>query len=86
MGVDVGRISALGFGIGAALAGLAGGLLITISAINSGIGTAVSIKAFIMIMIGGAGVVARRDPGRRSCSASPRRSATPCSRARSPIS
>ena len=57
MGVDVARISALGFGIGAALAGLAGGLLITISAINSGIGTAVSIKAFIMIMIGGAGVV-----------------------------
>jgi branched-chain amino acid transport system permease protein len=58
MGVDVDRISALGFGIGAALAGLAGGLLITISAMNSGIGTAVSIKAFIMIMIGGAGVVA----------------------------
>jgi branched-chain amino acid transport system permease protein len=57
MGVDVAGISALGFGIGAALAGLAGGLLITISAINSGIGTAVSIKAFIMIMIGGAGVV-----------------------------
>lgn len=58
MGVDVGRISALGFGIGAALAGLAGGLLVTISAINSGIGTAISIKAFIMIMLGGAGVVA----------------------------
>jgi branched-chain amino acid transport system permease protein len=58
MGVNVGRISAFGFGIGAALAGLAGGLLITISAINSGIGTAISIKAFIMIMIGGAGVVA----------------------------
>jgi branched-chain amino acid transport system permease protein len=58
VGVDVNRISALGFGIGAAFAGLAGGLLITISAINSGIGTAISIKAFIMIMIGGAGVVA----------------------------
>jgi branched-chain amino acid transport system permease protein len=58
MGVDVDRISAMGFGIGAALAGLAGGLLVTTSAINSGIGTAISIKAFIMIMIGGAGVVA----------------------------
>lgn len=58
MGVNVGRISALGFGLGAALAGLAGGLLITTSAMNSGIGTAISIKAFIMIMIGGAGVVA----------------------------
>ncbi len=58
MGVNADRISALGFGIGAALAGLAGGLLITISAVNAGIGTATSIKAFIMIMIGGAGVVA----------------------------
>ena len=63
MGVNVDRISALGFGIGAALAGLAGGLLITISAVNAGIGTVTSIKAFIMIMIGGAGVVGR-DPRR----------------------
>jgi branched-chain amino acid transport system permease protein len=58
MGVDVGRISAMGFGIGAALAGLAGGLLITISGVNAGVGTAISTKAFIMIMLGGAGVVA----------------------------
>jgi branched-chain amino acid transport system permease protein len=58
MGVNVDRISALGFGIGAMLAGLAGGLLITISAVNAGIGTVTSIRAFIMIMIGGAGVVA----------------------------
>ncbi len=58
MGVNVERISALGFAIGAALAGLAGGLLITLSGINAGIGTALSTKAFIMIMIGGAGVVA----------------------------
>jgi branched-chain amino acid transport system permease protein len=58
MGVDVERISALGFAIGAALAGLAGGLLVTLSGVNAGIGTALSTKAFIMIMIGGAGVVA----------------------------
>jgi branched-chain amino acid transport system permease protein len=58
MGVDVERISAMGFGIGAALAGLAGALLITVSGVNAGIGGAVSTKAFIMIMIGGAGVVA----------------------------
>jgi branched-chain amino acid transport system permease protein len=57
MGVDIDRISVLGFAIGAALAGLAGGLLITVFAINAGAGAAVSIKAFIMIMIGGAGVV-----------------------------
>jgi branched-chain amino acid transport system permease protein len=58
MGVDINRISAMGFGIGAALAGLAGALLITVSGVNAGIGTAISTKAFIMIMIGGAGVVA----------------------------
>lgn len=57
MGVDIDRIAALGFAIGAALAGLAGGLLVTVLAINSGVGTAISIKAFIMIMLGGAGVV-----------------------------
>jgi branched-chain amino acid transport system permease protein len=58
MGVDVERVRAMGFAIGAALAGLGGGLLVTIQAVNSGIGTATSTKAFIMIMIGGAGVVA----------------------------
>ena len=58
MGVDVERISAMGFGIGAALAGLAGALLVTVSGVNAGIGGAISTKAFIMIMIGGAGVVA----------------------------
>lgn len=57
MGVDVQRISMLGFGLGAALAGVAGALLVTVSGVNAGIGTAISTKAFIMIMIGGAGVV-----------------------------
>jgi branched-chain amino acid transport system permease protein len=58
MGVDVERISALGFGIGAGFAGLAGALLVTLSGVNAGIGAAITIKAFVMIMIGGAGVVA----------------------------
>ena len=57
MGVDAKRISTLGFGLGAALAGVAGGLLISISGVNAGVGTAISTKAFIMIMIGGAGVI-----------------------------
>ena len=56
-GVNISRYSSLGFGIGAALAGLAGALLVTVSGINSGLGTAISIKAFVMVMIGGAGVV-----------------------------
>jgi branched-chain amino acid transport system permease protein len=58
MGVNVDRISMLGFGVGAGLAGLAGGLLITLSGVNTGIGATITTKAFIMIMIGGAGVVA----------------------------
>ncbi len=56
-GVNLNRYSALGFSIGAVLAGLAGALLVSISGVNSGLGTWVSIKAFIMVMIGGAGVV-----------------------------
>ena len=57
MGVNVDRIAAYGFALGAALAGLAGGLLVTVFGVNSGVGNVYSIKAFIMIMIGGAGVV-----------------------------
>ena len=56
-GVNVNRYNALGFAIGAGLTGLAGALLISIFAVNSGLGTAISIKAFIMVMLGGAGVV-----------------------------
>lgn len=55
-GVDVATTTTLGFAIGAALAGLAGGLLVTVYGINAGVGVGVSTKAFIMIMIGGAGV------------------------------
>jgi branched-chain amino acid transport system permease protein len=57
MGVNADRVAALGFAVGAALAGLAGGLLVTVFGVNSGVGNVYSIKAFIMIMIGGAGVV-----------------------------
>lgn len=57
MGVSVRYYSAFGFAAGAMLAGFAGGMLVTISGINSGLGTWISIKAFIMVMIGGAGVI-----------------------------
>ncbi len=55
-GVDVKAITTLGFAIGAGLAGLAGGLLVTVYGVNSGVGVNISTKAFIMIMVGGAGV------------------------------
>lgn len=57
MGVNVDRYSMIGFAVGALLAGLVGGLLVAITGINSGIGGPISIKAFTMVMIGGAGVV-----------------------------
>lgn len=56
MGVDVERYSTIGFAIGAMLAGLVGGLLVAIIGVNLGMGGPTSIKAFMMVMIGGAGV------------------------------
>jgi branched-chain amino acid transport system permease protein len=57
MGVRVDRYSMIGFALGAMLAGVVGGLLVAITGVNSGIGGAISVKAFMMVMIGGAGVV-----------------------------
>ena len=57
MGVNVARYSTIGFALGAMLAGITGGLLVSIVGVNSGIGGPVSIKAFMMVMIGGAGVI-----------------------------
>ncbi|MXZ81798.1 MAG: branched-chain amino acid ABC transporter permease [Gammaproteobacteria bacterium] len=57
MGVNVNRYSMIGFAIGAMLAGLVGGLLVTITGVNLGMGGPTSIKAFMMVMIGGAGVI-----------------------------
>lgn len=57
MGVKVERYSMIGFAMGAMLAAIVGGLLVTITGVNSGIGGPISIKAFMMVMIGGAGVV-----------------------------
>lgn len=57
MGVPVNRYSMIGFALGAMLAGIVGGLLVAITGVNSGIGGPISIKAFMMVMIGGAGVV-----------------------------
>jgi branched-chain amino acid transport system permease protein len=57
MGVKVDRYSMIGFALGAMLAGVVGGMLVTITGVSSGIGGPISIKAFMMVMIGGAGVV-----------------------------
>ena len=57
MGVDVDRYAILGWALAAMLAGIAGAMLVPISGVNSGLGNWISIKTFIMVMIGGAGVI-----------------------------
>src|SRR5439155_281079 len=52
-GVDIELVSALGFGIGCALAGGAGGLLAPVFAVSPAMGALPVVKAFIIIIIGG---------------------------------
>ncbi|MDR1978448.1 MAG: branched-chain amino acid ABC transporter permease [Synergistaceae bacterium] len=57
MGVNTARYAILGWALAAMLAGIAGAILVPISGVNSGLGNWISIKTFIMVMIGGAGVI-----------------------------
>jgi branched-subunit amino acid ABC-type transport system permease component len=58
LGVDTSKIYAATFGLGAALSGLAGGILAPISGVVPVIGTAYIAKAFITVISGGATVLA----------------------------
>jgi len=57
VGVDVERIYTLTFGIGTALAGVAGVLLATIFSFNPSSGSAELLKAFVVVVLGGLGSV-----------------------------
>ncbi len=57
LGVDVGRLYTLVFGLGAMLAGLAGALAGPLLAVEVGMGENVLILAFVVIIIGGLGSV-----------------------------
>ena len=57
MGVNIDRYSMIGFALAAMLAGVVGGLLVSITGVNLGMGGPTSIKVFMMVMIGGAGVI-----------------------------
>jgi branched-chain amino acid transport system permease protein len=54
-GVNIEAVSALGFGVGCALAGGAGGLLAPVFAVSPTMGALPVVKAFIIIIIGGMG-------------------------------
>ena len=55
MGVNVKRIGMIGFGIGSALAGIAGNLASTIYVITPTVGLLFTIKAFTVMVVGGLG-------------------------------
>jgi branched-chain amino acid transport system permease protein len=57
VGVDVERIYSLTFGIGAALAGLAGLLASTLFAFNPAFGAGEVLRSFVIIVLGGMGSV-----------------------------
>lgn len=57
LGVDVGRLFTLVFGLGAAFAGLAGMMMGPIRTVESGMGDPVLILAFVVIIIGGIGSI-----------------------------
>jgi branched-chain amino acid transport system permease protein len=57
VGVDVERIYTITFGIGTALAGLAGLLSATIFSFNPGFGSGELLKSFVVVVLGGLGSV-----------------------------
>ncbi len=54
-GISTSRVYAGTFGFGAALAGLAGGLMVPIYAMNADMGVPFLIKSFLAVMLGGIG-------------------------------
>jgi branched-chain amino acid transport system permease protein len=57
VGIDVEKIYALTFGIGTALAGVAGLLSATIFSFNPGFGSGELLKSFVVVVLGGLGSV-----------------------------
>jgi branched-subunit amino acid ABC-type transport system permease component len=58
LGVDPGRVQAMTFAIGAALSGLAGGLIAPLSGVVPTMGAAYIAKAFITVITGGSAILA----------------------------
>jgi branched-chain amino acid transport system permease protein len=57
LGVDIGRLFTIVFGVGAMLAGFAGAMVAPILSVEPGMGDGVLILAFVVIVIGGIGSV-----------------------------
>ncbi len=57
LGIDIGRLFLIVFGLGATLAGLAGALVAPILSVEPGMGDSVLILVFVVIVIGGVGSI-----------------------------
>ncbi len=55
LGIDINQMYAIAFGIGAALAGIAGALLITLFPANPNAGMGPVLKSFVVVILGGLG-------------------------------
>jgi branched-chain amino acid transport system permease protein len=57
LGIDVGRVGTLGFGLGCGLAGAAGGIMAPIFFVEPTMGTTTLIKSMSIIILGGVGSI-----------------------------